>query len=94
MECGGGGWLNCSSGHSPEAPGRMGAIYTASMIARAGNATDVMVHDVDRIIEKWFSREFLYDVNLISSKRKIWSFRIPGKSNSSGFCSDQTVAIE
>ena len=52
MECGGGGWLNCSSGHSPEAPGRMGAIYTASMIARAGNATDVMVHDVDRKIEK------------------------------------------
>lgn len=64
------------------------------MIARAGNATDVMVHDVDRIIEKWFPWEFLYDVNLIASKRKIWSFRIPGKSNSSGFCSDQTVAIE
>ncbi|KAA8542114.1 hypothetical protein F0562_023267 [Nyssa sinensis] len=28
------------SGDTPDAPGRMAAIYTASMIARAGNATD------------------------------------------------------
>lgn len=82
------------SGHSPEAPGRMGAIYTASMIARAGNTTDVLVHDVDRTIEKWFSWEFLCDENLVASKGKLWSFRISGKSNSSGFCSDHMVAIE
>lgn len=82
------------SGHSPEAPGRMGAIYTASMIARAGNTTDVLVHDVDRTIEKWFSWEFLCDENLVASKGKLWSFRISGKSNSSGFCSDRIVTIE
>ena len=42
------------NGHSPEAPGRMRAIYTASTIARARTAADVLVHDVDRTIEKYF----------------------------------------
>lgn len=76
------------SGHSPEAPGRMSTIYTASIIARAGNTTDVVVHDVDRTIEKWFSWEFLCDENLISSKGKLWNFRVTGKSNSTRFCTD------
>uniref|UniRef100_A0A2P2JTN1 Uncharacterized protein MANES_06G119900 n=1 Tax=Rhizophora mucronata TaxID=61149 RepID=A0A2P2JTN1_RHIMU len=79
------------SGHSAEAPGRMATIYTASMIARAGNSTDVMVHDVDRTIEKWFSWEFLCDENLVSSKGKLWNFRITGRSNSTRFCSDNGV---
>ncbi|KAF2302655.1 hypothetical protein P3X46_023520 [Hevea brasiliensis] len=76
------------SGHSPEAPGRMAAIYTAGIIARAGNTTDVVVHDVDRTIEKWFSWEFLCDENLVSSKGKLWNFRITGNSNSTRFCTD------
>ncbi|XP_020540754.1 glucuronoxylan 4-O-methyltransferase 1 isoform X2 [Jatropha curcas] len=61
------------SGHSTDAPGRMAAIYTASMIARTAgkNTTDVVVHDVDRTIEKWFSWEFLCDENLVSSKERI-----------------------
>lgn len=75
------------SGHSPETPGRMSAIYTASIIARAGYTTDVVVHDVDRTIEKWFSWEFLCDENLVSSKGKLWNFRITGKSNTTAFCS-------
>ncbi|GMN56624.1 hypothetical protein TIFTF001_025738 [Ficus carica] len=53
-------------GNAPEAPGRMAAIYTAAVIARNGNTTDVVVHDVDRMIEKWFSWEFLCDENLPS----------------------------
>ncbi|KAF3436892.1 hypothetical protein FNV43_RR19645 [Rhamnella rubrinervis] len=73
-------------GNAPEAPGRMAAIYTASMIARKGNETDVVVHDVDRMVEKWFSWEFLCDENLVSSKGRFWNFRIRGQSNSTSFC--------
>nr|KYP55607.1 hypothetical protein KK1_001827 [Cajanus cajan] len=74
------------SGDSPDSPGRMGSIYTASVLARAGNISDVVVHDVDRMIEKWFSREFLCDENLLYSKGKLWHFRISGYSNSTRFC--------
>lgn len=77
------------SSDEPEAPGRMAAIYTASIMARAGNiTTNVIVHDVDRMIEKWFSWEFLCEENLVSSKGRYWNFRILGgmQSNSSSFC--------
>ncbi|XVE54489.1 hypothetical protein DITRI_Ditri03aG0085800 [Diplodiscus trichospermus] len=74
-------------GDAPEAPGRMSTIYTASMLARAGKTTDVVVHDVHRTIEKWFSWEFLCEENLVSTKGKFWNFRISGQSNSSRFCS-------
>lgn len=73
-------------GDSPESPGRMGSIYTASVLARAGNVSDVVVHDVDRMIEKWFSLEFLCHENLLCSKGKLWHFRISGHSNSTTFC--------
>ncbi|KAK7389209.1 hypothetical protein VNO78_24045 [Psophocarpus tetragonolobus] len=74
------------SGDSPESPGRMGSIYTTSVLARAGNTSDVVVHDVDRMIEKWFSWEFLCDENLLYSKGKLWHFRIRGDSNYTKFC--------
>ncbi|XP_050223886.1 glucuronoxylan 4-O-methyltransferase 1 [Mercurialis annua] len=79
------------SGHSPEAPGRMAAIYTASVIARAGNTTEVLVHDVDRTIEKWFSWEFLCEENLVSSKGNLWNFKITGNPNSTKFCMHKTA---
>ncbi|XP_021737450.1 glucuronoxylan 4-O-methyltransferase 1-like [Chenopodium quinoa] len=74
----------------PEAPGRMTAIYTSSTIARAGNiTTNVVLHDVDRMIEKWFSREFLCEENLDSSKGRYWNFKIKGGQqwHSTSFCS-------
>ncbi|XP_010037414.2 glucuronoxylan 4-O-methyltransferase 1 [Eucalyptus grandis] len=77
------------SGSNPEAPGRMGAIYTASILARAGNTTDVVVHDVHRTIEKWFSWEFLCQENLVSSKGKFWNFRILGHTDPARFCPTQ-----
>lgn len=82
------------SGNSPEVPGRMASIYTAGMIARAGKSTDVVVHDVNRTIEKWFSWEFLCEENLISSRGKFWNFRIRGQSNSTRFCNPRTVVID
>lgn len=82
------------SGSTPDEPGRMAAIYTASMMARNGNITDVVVHDVDRMIEKWFSWEFLCDENLVSSKGRLWNFRITGQSNSTNFCPAKTITID
>ncbi|KAK9108497.1 hypothetical protein Syun_024508 [Stephania yunnanensis] len=81
------------SGDRLEAPGRTGAIYTAAVVARSGNTTDVLVHDVDRMIEKWFSWEFLCDENLVSTKGKLWHFRIPGNSNSTSFCLNAAMQI-
>ncbi|PON72133.1 IRX15/IRX15L/IGXM [Trema orientale] len=81
------------SGNAPEAPGRMAAIYSAAVIARNGNETDVVVHDVDRMIEKWFSWEFLCDENLVSSKGKLWNFRIRGQMNSTRFCPSEPVML-
>jgi glucuronoxylan 4-O-methyltransferase len=74
------------SGDLPESPGRMESIYTASVLARGGNGSDVIVHDVDRMVEKWFSWEFLCDENLLYSKGKLWHFRIRDNLNSTTFC--------
>ncbi|URE39830.1 hypothetical protein MUK42_07370 [Musa troglodytarum] len=84
------GWdvmvIDGPSGDGPEAPGRMGAIYTAAVMARGGRSTDVLVHNTDRTIEKWYSWEFLCHENLASSKGKLWHFRIEGNSSSDRFC--------
>ena len=80
-------------GDGPEAPGRMAAIYTAAVIARVGNSTDVFVHDVHRMIEKWYSWEFLCHENLISSKEKLWHFRVEGKSRFTSFCPEAKFQI-
>ncbi|KAK8489337.1 hypothetical protein V6N12_055353 [Hibiscus sabdariffa] len=90
------------TGDSLEAPGRMSTIYTAGMLARGGGTgkksttttttTDVVVHDVHRTIEKWFSWEFLCEENLVSAKGKLWDFRISvDQSNSTSFCSSETL---
>ncbi|CAI9767374.1 unnamed protein product [Fraxinus pennsylvanica] len=73
-------------GDTPDSPGRMAAIYTASILARKGNVTDILVHDVDRMIEKWFSWEFLCEKNLVSSKGRFWNFRILREPNGTKFC--------
>lgn len=83
-------------GDNFEAPGRMGSIYTAAVLARKGRSnstTDVFVHDVHRTVEKWLSWEFLCQENLVSAKGNFWKFRIKGQSNASRFCSPETVLI-
>ncbi|MBA0578335.1 hypothetical protein Gorai_020621 [Gossypium raimondii] len=72
----------------------MSTIYTASILARSGKTTDVVVHDVHRTIEKWFSWEFLCEENLVSAKGRFWNFRISNQSNDTRFCSSETVRIE
>ncbi|KAK9080552.1 hypothetical protein SSX86_000310 [Deinandra increscens subsp. villosa] len=77
-------------GDGPGSPGRMSSIFMAGVLARAGNKTNVVVHDADRMIERWFSWEFLCDENRVSSKGRFWNFRIPPvmiRNNSTHFCS-------
>ncbi|XP_010555550.1 PREDICTED: glucuronoxylan 4-O-methyltransferase 2 [Tarenaya hassleriana] len=83
-------------GSELEAPGRMGTIYTAAVLARqeSNNTTDVFVHDVHRTAEKWFSWEFLCQENLVSTKGNFWRFRINTQSNTSSFCSPETLLIK
>ncbi|KAL1566481.1 putative methyltransferase At1g27930 [Salvia divinorum] len=74
-------------GGTPYSPGRMASIYTAGVLARRGDGSShVVVHDVDRMIEKWFSWEFLCEENLVSSKGRFWHFRIRRKTNATTFC--------
>ncbi|KAL3839086.1 hypothetical protein ACJIZ3_023677 [Penstemon smallii] len=75
------------NGDTPDSPGRMSVIYTTSVLARRGNKTHVLVHDVDRMIEKWFAREFLCEENLVYSKGRFWNFEIlGGVANAKKFC--------
>ncbi|XP_076909800.1 arabinogalactan O-methyltransferase 2-like [Bidens hawaiensis] len=77
-------------GDGPGSPGRMGSIFMASVLARAGNGTNVVVHDTDQMIENWFSWEFLCEENRVSSKGRFWNFKVPNlmiENNSSHFCS-------
>lgn len=80
-------------GDRPEAVGRMGTIYTASLLARAAKSADVLVHDVDRMVEKWYSWEFLCDENLVSSKGRFWHFRISNQSSSTSFCPSKSTPL-
>ncbi|KAJ0239735.1 Glucuronoxylan 4-O-methyltransferase-like protein [Hirschfeldia incana] len=83
-------------GDGLEAPGRMGSIYTAAVLARSGSSnstTDVFVHDVQRTAEKWFSWEFLCQENQVSAKGNLWKFRIKSQSNASRFCSPETSLV-
>ncbi|KAG0520474.1 hypothetical protein BDA96_08G077300 [Sorghum bicolor] len=84
--------VDAPTGWTPEAPGRMGAIYTAGMAARArrpgDGPTDVFVHDVDRPVEDAFSKAFLCEGYLAEQVGRIRHFVIPSHREKDGtpFC--------
>ncbi|BAF29397.1 glucuronoxylan 4-O-methyltransferase 1 [Oryza sativa Japonica Group] len=84
--------VDAPTGWTPESPGRMGAIYTAGMAARArtpgAGATEVFVHDVDRHVEDTFSKAFLCDGYLVEQVGRIRRFVIPSHRDKDGtpFC--------
>ncbi|XP_042431184.1 glucuronoxylan 4-O-methyltransferase 3-like [Zingiber officinale] len=83
--------VDAPTGYVADAPGRMGAIYTAGMVARgrsAGGTTDVMVHDVDRAVEDRFSMAFLCGGYMKEEVGKLRHFTIPSHRGSPGikFC--------
>ncbi|XP_020572077.1 probable methyltransferase At1g27930 isoform X2 [Phalaenopsis equestris] len=84
--------IDAPKGYFAEAPGRMGAIYSAAVMARGRKGegfTDVFLHDVDRKVEKKFAMEFLCKKNLVGVSGRLWHFRIPparGNETAGMFC--------
>ncbi|KAK8951499.1 Glucuronoxylan 4-O-methyltransferase 1 [Platanthera zijinensis] len=84
--------VDAPTGWVQEAPGRMGAIYTAGMAARGRRRegeTDVFVHDVDRKVEDEFSRAFLCDGYQKEQEGRLRHFTIPShrdKKPAAPFC--------
>jgi glucuronoxylan 4-O-methyltransferase len=71
--------VDAPTGWRPDTPGRMGAIYTAGMVARQRKEgeTEVFVHDVNRAVEDKFSRKFLCQGYLKEQENRIRHFTIP-----------------
>ncbi|KAF5735825.1 glucuronoxylan 4-O-methyltransferase 1-like [Tripterygium wilfordii] len=67
-------------GYFPETSGRMTAIYTAAVMARARTqpgVTHVFLHDVNRKVEKVYAEEFLCRKYLVKAIGRLWHFEIP-----------------
>lgn len=87
--------IDAPRGYFPEAPGRMGAIFSAAVMARrrlGSVVTHVFLHDVNRKVEKMYAEEFLCKKHLVKAVGRLWHFAIPATGNdtdggwSSGFC--------
>ncbi|KAK3139548.1 hypothetical protein QOZ80_5AG0384990 [Eleusine coracana subsp. coracana] len=84
--------VDAPTGWTPQSPGRMSAIYTAGMAARARTPgtgpTDVFVHDVDRPVEDQFSKAFLCEGYLAEQVGRIRHFVIASHREKDGtpFC--------
>uniref|UniRef100_M1CXS7 Uncharacterized protein n=2 Tax=Solanum tuberosum TaxID=4113 RepID=M1CXS7_SOLTU len=77
-------------GYFDQAPGRMSAIYSAAVMARnrkGPGVTHVVMHDVDRDVEKVYAELFLCRKNLVDGVGKLWHFEIPPASDvNTDFC--------
>lgn len=72
--------IDAPKGYFAEAPGRMGAIYSAALMARARRGegvTDVFLHDIERQVEKTYAMEFLCKKYLVEGTGRLWHFQIP-----------------
>ncbi|KAJ4975029.1 hypothetical protein NE237_008203 [Protea cynaroides] len=84
--------IDAPRGYYAEAPGRMGAIFSAAVMARARvgpGVTHVFLHDVNRKVEKMYAKEFLCHKNRVNQVGRLWHFEIPpaSKTNTSDrFC--------
>ncbi|XP_068652504.1 glucuronoxylan 4-O-methyltransferase 1-like [Aristolochia californica] len=82
--------VDAPTGYFKDAPGRMGAIWTAGMVARnrKDGETDVFVHDVDREVEDKFSMELWCEGYLRRHEGRLRHFTIPSHrgSLSKPFC--------
>ncbi|CAN4084742.1 unnamed protein product [Withania somnifera] len=77
-------------GYYDKAPGRMSAIYSAAVMARnrkGPGVTHVILHDVDRDVEKVYAEVFLCRKNLVNGVGRLWHFQIaPPSDVNSDFC--------
>ncbi|KAJ9135497.1 hypothetical protein P3X46_032676 [Hevea brasiliensis] len=78
--------IDAPRGYFAAAPGRMGAIFSAAVMARARTrqgVTHVYLHDVDRKVEKVYAEEFLCKKYLVKGVGRLWHFEIPSLANRS-----------
>ncbi|XP_050231238.1 probable methyltransferase At1g27930 [Mercurialis annua] len=76
--------IDAPRGYFAEAPGRMGAIFSAAVMARGRTrpgVTHVFLHDVDRKVEKDYANEFLCKKYLVKAEGRLWHFEIPSLAN-------------
>ncbi|XP_050270801.1 probable methyltransferase At1g27930 [Quercus robur] len=86
--------IDAPRGYFPDAPGRMAAIYTAAVMARARTrmgVTHVFLHDVNRRVEKGYAREFLCMKYKVNGVGRLWHFEIPpatatNETDTTSFC--------
>ncbi|XP_002983636.2 glucuronoxylan 4-O-methyltransferase 3 [Selaginella moellendorffii] len=85
--------VDAPRGYFAEAPGRMAAIFSASVMARSrkNGTTDIYVHDVERPVERQYCEEFLCRANLVEEAptKRLWHFRLAPQlsgSSSKSFC--------
>ncbi|KAL2343462.1 hypothetical protein Fmac_004747 [Flemingia macrophylla] len=83
--------IDAPKGYTPEAPGRMAAVFSAAVMARdrkGSGVTHVFLHNVDRKEEKTYAEEFLCRKNLVKGVGRLWHFQIPpkAKGESGSFC--------
>ena len=86
--------IDAPRGYYAAAPGRMAAIYSAAVMARARRSpgvTHVFLHDVNRRVERMYADEFLCQKFLVKEVGRLWHFAIPSATNvtdsESSFCS-------
>lgn len=84
-------------GYFPKAPGRMSAIFTASVLARSKRGggsrsrTHIFVHDIDREVEKTCGDEFLCPENLVETVDSLGHFVLERMAaNCFEFCKNST----
>lgn len=76
--------IDAPRGYFAEAPGRMAAIFSAAVMARArkgSGVTHVFLHDIDRKVEKVYAEEFLCRKHLVKAVARLWHFEIPPAAN-------------
>ncbi|KAG9445956.1 hypothetical protein H6P81_012084 [Aristolochia fimbriata] len=84
--------VDAPRGYFAEAPGRMGAIFSAAVMARnrrKEGVTHVFLHDVDRPVERKFAEEFLCAKYRVQAAGRLWHFEIPPAidwKEGDGFC--------
>lgn len=83
--------IDAPRGYFAEAPGRMSAIYSSAVMAKARKrteSTDIMLHDVERHVEKTWATEILCSKNRLESVGKLWHFQLNGEGpdRSDHFC--------
>ncbi|XP_021728265.1 probable methyltransferase At1g27930 [Chenopodium quinoa] len=78
-------------GYLPDLPGRMAAIYTVAVMARMRTrpgVTHVILHDVNRKVERVYAQRFLCRKYLVKAVGRLWHFVIPPASKDQNLTPD------